>query len=172
MFDARRNALSKARGKTMQGAGLQQANFLAQALQENMVNMESTILDRLNALEAQPVQENFDQENIPPQESAGNVTDISADILLALKNLTVNYKKLESKFAAMSDNNHGARLRDVTNGGDHREQRPRTIINKYCWTHGGCSHKSTDCKNSDTGHKRDATFASKKGGNTEYCNDA
>ena len=67
MFDARRNALSKVRGKTMQGAGLQQANFLVQALQENMVNMESTILDRLNALEAQPVQENFDQENIPPQ---------------------------------------------------------------------------------------------------------
>ena len=171
IFDARRNALAKARGKTMQGAGLQQANFLAQALQENMVHMESTIMDRLNALEAPPVHENPEQENIPPQESAGNTTDVSADILLALKNLTANYKKLESKFATLSDNNRGA-LRDITNSGDRRERRPRTVINKYCWTHGGCSHKSTDCKNPGTGHKRDATFASKKGGSTEYCNDA
>ena len=98
IFDARRNALSKARGKTMQGAGLQQANFLAQALQDNMHCMESTILERLNALEA-PGQENPAEENIPPQEQAGNAsTDMTTEILQALKNLTANYKKLENKF--------------------------------------------------------------------------
>ena len=172
IFDARRNALSKARGKTMQGAGLQQANFLAQALQDNMHCMESTILERLNALKA-PGQENPAEENIPPQEQAGNAsTDVTTEILQALKNLTANYKKLENKFASISDTPRGG-LRDITNTNDRRERRPRTIVtNKYCWTHGGCGHKSGDCKNSGTGHKRDATFASKKGGSTEYCNEA
>jgi hypothetical protein len=171
IFDARRNALAKARGKTMQSAGLQQANILAEALQHNIHGMESTILDRLNALEA-PVPENLQDENIPPQEQAGSATtDVTADILQALKNLTANYKKLENKFANMSDTPRG-RLRDITNTSDRRERRPRTIVTKYCWTHGGCGHTSTDCKNPGTGHKRDATFTTKKGGSTEYCNEA
>jgi hypothetical protein len=171
IFDARRNALSKARGKTMQGAGLQQANFLAQALQDNMHCMESTILERLNALEA-PGQENPAEENIPPQEQAGNAsTDVTTEILQALKNLTANYKKLENKFASISDTPRRG-LRDITNTSDRRVRLPRTIVTKYCWTHGGCGHKSGDCKNPGTGHKRDATFASKKGGSTEYCNEA
>lgn len=133
--------------------------------------MESTILERLNALEA-PVQENPAEENIPPQEQAGNATtDTTTEILQALKNLTANYKKLENKFASISDTPRGG-LRDITNTNDRRERRPRTIVTKYCWTHGGCGHKSGDCKNPGTGHKRDATFASKKGGSTEYCNEA
>ena len=72
----------------------------------------------------------------------------------------------------MSDTPHGG-LRDITsNTSDRRERRPRTIVTKYCWTHGGCGHKSTDCKNPGTGHKREATFTNKKGGSTEYCNEA
>ena len=63
----RHNTLAKARGKTMQSAGLQQAIILAEALQHNIHGMESTILDQLNALEA-PVPENLHGENIPPQQ--------------------------------------------------------------------------------------------------------
>jgi hypothetical protein len=29
----------------------------------------------------------------------------------------------------------------------------------YCWTHGSCAHKGTDCKNPKDGHKKEATFA-------------
>ena len=42
LFKTCRNALSKARGKTMQGAGLQKAYLLAEHMQNTMIHMEST----------------------------------------------------------------------------------------------------------------------------------
>jgi hypothetical protein len=39
----------------------------------------------------------------------------------------------------------------------------------YCWTHGSCAHKGTDCKNPKEGHKKDATFINIMKGSTKEC---
>ena len=100
IFDTRRNALSKARGKTMQGAGLQQANLLGEHMQKTMNHMESTILSRLDALEQQKPEDN--SKNIQP-DAANFTTDATTDILEALKKLTANYNKLENRVAQMNN---------------------------------------------------------------------
>ena len=174
LFKTRRNALSKARGKTMQGAGLQQANLLAEHMQNTMNHMESTIISRLDALEQQEPEANSD--NILP-DTANFTTNGTTDILEALKKLTANYNKLENCVAQMNNAGTSGVSRDRTN--DHPQgqkssyqQHPRTIINKHCHNHGGCSHTSSSCKNPKNGHKKNATFQNKMGGSIAFCNDA
>ena len=94
-----------------------------------------------------------------------------------MKKLTANYKKLENRVAQI--NNAGTRgvFRDRTNDQPQDQQysyqqRPRTIINKYCHAHGGCSHTSSSCNNPKNGHKKNATFQNEMGGSTVFCNDA
>lgn len=41
--------------------------------------------------------------------------------------------------------------------------------NRYCWTHGACSHTSKHCRSKAEGHKDDASFKDKKGGSTKNC---
>ena len=43
-------------------------------------------------------------------------------------------------------------------------------LRHYCWSHGKCNHKSSECKNKKQGHKDDATLKDKKGGSTKNCN--
>ena len=42
----------------------------------------------------------------------------------------------------------------------------------YCWTHGGCNHQSSECRNKKNGHQDNATFRNKKGGSTKGCTNA
>ena len=44
----------------------------------------------------------------------------------------------------------------------------RRTTNKYCWTHGGCSHTSAECKAKANGHKDEATFENKMGGSKAF----
>ena len=135
--------------------------------------MESTIISRLDALEQQEPEANSD--NIPP-DAANFTTDATTDILEVLKKLTANYNKLENCVAQMNNSGTSVVSRDRTD--DHPQgqrssyqQRPRTIINNYCHTHGGCSHTSSSCKNPKNGHKKNATFQNKMGGSIAFCND-
>ena len=47
--------------------------------------------------------------------------------------------------------------------------RVRTVINKYCWTHGASNHNGEECHYPDKNHKKEATFADKMGGSTAFC---
>ena len=51
------------------------------------------------------------------------------------------------------------------NGGNRNN-----CLRHYCWTHGHCNHKSSECRNKKKGHKDDATLQDKKGGSTKNCN--
>ena len=46
---------------------------------------------------------------------------------------------------------------------------PRRNTSKYCWTHGACSHESSDCNAKAQWHQDSATFSNKMGGSTYYC---
>ena len=45
----------------------------------------------------------------------------------------------------------------------------RNQTHKYCWTHGACGHDSKQCRNKQDGHRDEATFADKMGGNEQFC---
>ena len=47
----------------------------------------------------------------------------------------------------------------------------RNNVSEYCWTHGACAHKSSDCRNKADGHKNNATFTNKMGGSCAFCPD-
>ena len=44
-------------------------------------------------------------------------------------------------------------------------------LNRYCWTHGVCTHTSERCKSGARGHKSEATFQNKMGGSTKGASD-
>ena len=45
---------------------------------------------------------------------------------------------------------------------------PRSITDKYCWTHGACNHTSSECNRKANRHKN-ATFQNKAEGSNAYC---
>ena len=50
-----------------------------------------------------------------------------------------------------------------------KNHRKRWTIKKYCWTHGACNHNSDECELMAPGHKKEATFRNKIGGNVVFC---
>lgn len=49
----------------------------------------------------------------------------------------------------------------------HRQRNKQWRPFVYCWTHGICSHTSSNCRTPGPGHKNDATFQNKMEGNTK-----
>lgn len=47
--------------------------------------------------------------------------------------------------------------------------RTRNQVNKYCWTHGACSHTSAECTRPGKGHQKKATFKNKMNGSLSFC---
>jgi hypothetical protein len=45
----------------------------------------------------------------------------------------------------------------------------RRNVTEYCWTHGGCGHSSTNCRERLQGHQDASTFSNKLGGSTSHC---
>ena len=56
----------------------------------------------------------------------------------------------------------------MQNQGNQNNQNNQTR-NRYCWTHGACSHTSKHCRYKADGHIDDASFKDKKGGSTRNC---
>ena len=56
------------------------------------------------------------------------------------------------------------RGRGRENYGGHGCGRGPIIFNKYCWTHGLCTHTSAECRNTAQGHIADATLTNGMGG--------
>ena len=62
-----------------------------------------------------------------------------------------------------------------TGGRQHARKPPENVTfnrkqtNKYCWTHGGCNHTSSECNARANGHKENATFDDRKGGSNAFC---
>lgn len=49
-------------------------------------------------------------------------------------------------------------------GGGRGRDRGPIIFNKYCWTHGLCTHTGQECRNRAQGHKENATLTNRMGG--------
>ena len=76
-------------------------------------------------------------------------------------------QRQEEVLRDLSNTGGGAnKLRGNNSGGSYRKRRN---ISKYCWSHGACAHTSRECKNKRSGHKENATFSNKLGGNMRFC---
>jgi hypothetical protein len=73
----------------------------------------------------------------------------------ALYNLVVDQSKVLQE--------HSTLLREYKES----RQRPRTNRNKYCYTHGLCSHTSKECNTRAADHQEGATFKNRMGGSTK-----
>ena len=95
---------------------------------------------------------------VPEPEPQANAVSSPSD--LVMKELLETIKTLTTEVAAVksSTGKIKSKKKDKKGNGD-----------LYCWTHGLCRHKGTDCNNKATGHKDDATFSDRKGGSVKNC---
>ena len=130
-----------------------QANLIQQmvcaVVQEQMQQMQ------VAPPTAPDVQETTDPS--PPTQSANaTVEQQPSDIMpLIVQQMQTMQKMMETMQKSIANNSNAGRSTRITN--------------RYCWTHGGCSHLSKDCRFKANGHKDNATFRNKMGGSTKFC---
>jgi hypothetical protein len=66
---------------------------------------------------------------------------------------------------ALQQNRNNQHKRQTTSPNRQRNYQWRPFV--YCWTHGICSHTSTNCRTPGPGHQNEATFQNKMEGNTK-----
>ena len=140
-FEEARELLRKIRGVDMQNSTFQHANIVAEEVRNDIARSEQTILQALS-LQATQHQEN-EQANVATTNTS-EATQLA--ILQLLKEIKVDMAKKNTQ--------------------NPNKTRPK----HYCWSHGRCGHKSSDCKNKKEGHQENATFANKLNGSTKGCN--
>ena len=152
--DAQRE-LKKIRGARLRDTKFQQANQVAD-LRADFDRFRDEVVTSVNALAAvQDQNQQTQEEQEPPKEQANATTDVNAAILLLLQQMRNDMAK-------------GATIiKEKQN--ERRRYTGRRTTNKYCWSHGACAHDSADCKSPKPGHKKEATFENKMGGDESYC---
>ena len=130
----------------MQTSSFQQANYVANEVRAEIAQTQESILQAFAA----------QQQTLAEQHTA--ITDA------AERNEQMNAATTESTQLAILQ-----LLKQIKD-----EMKTTTTVRTprrkfYCWTHGGCNHKSSECRNKKEGHQDDATFNDKKGGSTKGC---
>jgi hypothetical protein len=95
------------------------------------------------------------QANIIAPAPAPTPSTSPTDLLMA--KLLTQMEELQSQVSTKKNRKHK----------DKDKSSPKERL--YCWTHGSCAHKSSDCKNPKEGHKKEATFANMMNGSTKEC---
>ena len=93
---------------------------------------------------------------VETQNQANNMAEINA--------LKQEIKKLYSQLQNRGNSNY----RNNTRFNNNRQQRPGQQKQFYCWTH-GAGHSGWNCRNPADGHKPEATFMNRMGGNNYNC---
>ena len=83
----------------------------------------------------------------------------------------VRMLELLSKLEAKIDNRNSTSTHVTSNNNNNGNRKPKKArnIQKYCWTHGACSHHGNECNKPADGHKKEATFITMMGGSTKNC---
>ena len=172
-FEDEYDKLKLVRGVSMEYAGFHQANSIAEQLKEEVQTVQHNVLqllqlhddDKENEQPAQPVEEKV---------NAAASTDTNLTMQMEMLKLIKSLQQEVSGLKNSNRNNHNNRnnYRGNRNNNQHSDNyRGRPVTNRYCWSHGGCNHNSSNCRTPRDGHKNDATFANKMNGSTSYCKD-
>ena len=168
-FNAAHRELKLIRGPTMRNTAFHQAHQVANDLSRDFNHMRDDVMAVMHSISMMKEATDTGEETEPappaiekPSPSM-NSTIVDKELLAALLQLKEEVKQLKSN----QNNRRFQGGNSNRNGNNNR--RPRRNVSKYCWTHGACSHNSKDCENKNSGHKDEATFNTKLGGSTEYC---
>ena len=152
----------------MQQAGYHHANLLATQLREDLDARNTDLMTVLQtALEAQShstaptATVTSDLTNPTHQVNSASSDKVQLEILQLLQQMKTD---LQAKCAPAP----APRTRRAKKTPDDASF-PRRKTDKYCWTHGGCAHDSSACKDKAAGHQDTATFSNRMGGSNAYC---
>ena len=142
-FDEAREVLKKVRGSDMRNTAFQQVTFIANEVRADIERTRDSIIEALAEREVED----------PTSEPANEVANasISDQTQLAILQLLKD-------------------IREDLKRAPNTPKNPRRKL--YCWSHGACGHKSSDCRNKKDGHQDNATFTDKKDGSTKGCTTA
>jgi hypothetical protein len=178
-FTTAHRELSKVRGASMRGSAFQQANATVEALTSEMMSIRNELVDSINSLSTvTPPTETVPPTLLPPIEDTNqqmNATTGQQAIIDAIKQLQQQMITLTTNHTGTNNNNNGSTSNNNNgNNGSSGARRTgnrytRNNTSKYCWSHGGCAHSSSECNAKKEGHQNNATFDNKMGGSTSFC---
>ena len=172
-FTAAQAQLKAIRGPTMHQAGYHHANLLAHQLRNDFrENLDSHNNDFLafiqTAMEASkqtaPTKASTAMSTLTPATHQVHATTTDA-VQLQILQLLQQMQKDSTGNKPKPPNAPRRQPRKTPDDASY----PRRVTNKYCWTHGGCTHDSPDCQGKANGHQDGATFANQMGGSKAYC---
>ena len=183
-FKDAQKQLKAIRGPTMQQAGYHHANHLADQLRQDIEKRDTELLTVIqSAMETASVAPSMapsDISSVTPlfpqqapsfQQQANSVQGDPIQLEM-LKLLQQMQQMMYSQPPPQGNNNSGN-----TNRGRRRQPRKtpddatfhRAKTDKYCWTHGACSHQSVQCNSKAPGHQDAATLENRMGGSNAFC---
>ena len=159
----------------MQQAGYHRANILAETIK---TDMQSQLTENNDCLLQYFENMSTDEHSVPSQTETdlSSMTQTQLANALSQHNMQLETLQLLREWKASQGSTANPPSNDNNDSSKRKPQKtpddatyPRSVTNKYCWTHGGCNHDSKDCKRRARGHQASATFSDKKGGSAAYC---
>ena len=168
-FKTAQKQLKAIRGPTMQQAGYHHVNHLAAKYQESNQELLSLIQQAIDSQATmEPTKSNPVSEITTPtmthQVNATTSNAIQLEMLQLLRTMQQDIKQCQTT----PPTNPEPQKRRPGKTPDNATF-PRKVTDKYCWTHGACSHTSPECNRKAPGHQDAATFTNKLGGSNAYC---
>ena len=176
-FKEAQKQLRAIRGPTMQQAGYHHANHLASQLREDIEKRDTELFSVIqSAMETASQAPSLAPSDIslvtPPVHQHANAVQGDPVQLEMLKILQQIQQTMTTTTSQPTQQGRGGRQ-----GQGRRTPRKtpddasfnRFKTDKYCWTHGGCSHTSSECNMRAPGHQDSATFENKQGGSKAFC---
>ena len=167
-FQDAQQTLKDIRGPTMAQAGFHHANLLASEIRSDIhENQEKMFAIMQNLTPPENTSSQIYEE--PYQESANATTQlaIQSETLKVLAEIQKQLQSLKSDTKDNGTNPTGKKRPNRKTPDDATFT--RTIIGKYCWTHGACNHNSNECTRQAPGHKLQATNDNKLDGSKAFC---
>ena len=162
--------LKKIRGPTMQQAGYQHANVLAQELsrqiQQQLAQRDEQLLSVIQSIPSlAETSSSSDSDDTPPSQIANSVItqNTQLEILKLLQDIRQDMIK------GNQQQKREPRKGPFKKTPDDQTQPKRRNTSYYCWTCGKSNHPSKKCKFKAPGHQDLATFENKMGGSKAYC---
>lgn len=166
-FRNAQNELRNSNSLTSQEALAQlNANMVAQQVTEQLLQHPVFHLEEANELpEASPAP--APAQTPPPDahqiNNASSMETLMQQLIQMMMNQQPPQQQQYQQQYYRGGGGRGGRGRG-NSAGRGRGGRGPIIFNKYCWTHGLCTHTSSECRNRAQGHKENATLTNRMGG--------
>ena len=163
------------RGPTMMQAGFRQMNHIASEIREEFQHTRNELANMAALMKGVDEESQYTSSTSPSSitgtsssfEGIANATietSVNTELIKLLK-------AMQTELTTLRDSSQGSTpgKRKTNRKTPDNPSFTRRKTDKYCWTHGGCTHESKDCMAKAQGHQNNATFSDKKGGSKAFC---